>query len=139
MIFRIDPAAPLPVYLQIIEQVKRAIARGVLRPGDLLPPIRDVAVQARINRNTVARAYTELEREGLITARQGIGSIISERAAPTITRRERVRRLREQLDAALNQALLDGLDRATVEGESMALIDRLWPPVSETPPGDGKP
>ncbi len=127
MIFRIDPSATMPVYLQIIDQVKRAIARGVLRPGDLLPPIRDVAVQTRINRNTVARAYTELEREGLITARQGIGSIISERAAPTVTRRERLRRLRDQLDATLNQALLDGLDRPAVEGEVAQILDRLWP------------
>jgi GntR family transcriptional regulator len=127
MIFRIDPSATMPVYLQIIDQVKRAIARGVLRPGDLLPPIRDVAVQTRINRNTVARAYTELEREGLITARQGIGSIISERAAPTVTRRERLRRLRDQLDATLNQALLDGLDRPAVEGEVAQILERLWP------------
>jgi GntR family transcriptional regulator len=127
MIFRIDPSATMPVYLQIIDQVKRAIARGVLRPGDLLPPIRDVAVQTRINRNTVARAYTELEREGLITARQGIGSIISERAASTVTRRERLRRLRDQLDATLNQALLDGLDRSAVEGEVAQILERLWP------------
>ena len=127
MIFRIDPSAAMPVYLQIIDQVKRAIARGILRPGDLLPPIRDVAVQTRINRNTVARAYTELEREGLITARQGIGSIISERAPSTVTRRERIRRLREQLDATLNQALLDGLDRAAVEAEVDQIVERLWP------------
>lgn len=76
MIFRIDPATSKPVYQQIIDQVKYAVATGRLVEGDRLEPIRDVAVQTRVNRNTIARAYLELEREGLIRTRAGQGSFI---------------------------------------------------------------
>ena len=66
MIFQVDPASSKPVYQQLMDQVKLAIAGRRLRPGDKLPTVRDLAVQLRINRNTVARVYSELEREGAI-------------------------------------------------------------------------
>ena len=78
MLFKIDPNSPKPVYQQIVDQVKYAVAAGRLRQGDRLASIRDVAIQTRVNRNTVARAYTELEREGVIRTRAGQGSFISD-------------------------------------------------------------
>jgi GntR family transcriptional regulator len=76
MIFKIDSSSPKPVYQQLIDQVKYAVATGRLADGDRLDPIRDVAIQTRVNRNTIARAYMELEREGVIRTRTGQGSFV---------------------------------------------------------------
>jgi GntR family transcriptional regulator len=73
---RIDPASPVPLYLQVIEQISRLIARGALRPGDRLPPVRDLAVRCRINRNTAARAIQELEAAGIVRTRIGQGTFV---------------------------------------------------------------
>ena len=77
MIFDIDPNSPKPIYQQIVDQVRYALATGRLREDDRLPPIRDVAVQARVNRNTIAKAYAELEQDGVIRSRRGLGSFVS--------------------------------------------------------------
>ena len=77
MLFRPNPASGVPVYLQLIEQVKHAIDMGALSPGDQLPPIRRVAEELVINPNTVAKAYRELEHEGVIELRQGTGAFVS--------------------------------------------------------------
>ncbi len=103
MIFKIDPASQKPVYQQLIDQVKYAVAAGRLSEGDRLPPIRDVAVQARLNRNTVARAYSELEREGVIFSRAGQGSFIAPSGTSIAASRAK-KQLSEQLDALLAQA-----------------------------------
>ena len=71
MIARIDFQSGVPVYLQIVQQVKVAAATGLIRPGDPLPSVRALAEDLRINRNTVARAYAELESESVIETRQG--------------------------------------------------------------------
>ena len=78
MLFRPNPASGVPVYLQLIEQVKHAIDVGALSPGDQLPAIRRVAEDLVINPNTVAKAYRELEHEGVIELRQGSGAFVSE-------------------------------------------------------------
>ena len=72
----LDPSSPVPLYLQICEQVRRLIALGAIRPGDRLPPIRDLAVQACVNRNTVARAVQHLESEGVVRTRVGQGTFV---------------------------------------------------------------
>jgi GntR family transcriptional regulator len=75
----IKPNASLgvPIYLQLVEQVKHAIETGALRPGDQLPSIRPLAEELVINANTVAKAYRELEREGVIELRQGAGAFVA--------------------------------------------------------------
>ncbi len=75
----INPKDPLPIYAQLIEQFHDEIALGRLKPGDQLPTVRQLAVDLRITPTTVARAYAELEREGLIITQQGRGSFVSER------------------------------------------------------------
>lgn len=97
MFIKLDPSAPKPTYLQIVEEVRRAIATGALRPGDQLPTIREVAVQARVNRNTVSRAYLELEHQGLVRARQGSGSFVTD-GGTNLARRERLRQLKRMAD-----------------------------------------
>lgn len=77
MILRIDTTSSVPVYAQIVEQVKRAIASGTLRSGDALPSLRDTAIKLRINPLTVSKAYKQLEMEKLIETRHGLGSCIA--------------------------------------------------------------
>ena len=72
----IDPDAPIPIYVQIIIQIKSLIARKVLVSGDKLPSVRKLSRQLGVNPNTVARAYQELEREGIIRTTRGIGAFV---------------------------------------------------------------
>ncbi len=95
MLITVDLSNPKPVYLQITDAVRRAIALGSLQPGDRLPTIREMAVQTRVNRNTVSRAYLELEHQGLVRARQGSGVYVTDDGA------ERERSIRR--DALRNQ------------------------------------
>ena len=102
--FKLDPASPSPIYSQIIEQVRWAVAAGVLRPDDELPSVRNLASQQLINPNTVARAYLELEREGLVTKKRGTGTYVSPQAA-RLSDENRTRMVAEVLDKALRQAV----------------------------------
>jgi GntR family transcriptional regulator len=82
MILRLSPSSGVPVYLQIIEQVKHAIATGAVNAGEQLPSVRQMAEDLLINPNTVARAYRELEQEGIIELKHGAGAFISDSIAP---------------------------------------------------------
>src|SRR5687768_6274952 len=81
MMFRPNPSSGVPIYLQLMEQVKHGIETGALRPGEQLPAIRSLAEQLVINPNTVAKAYRELEHEGVIELRQGSGAFVSKNAS----------------------------------------------------------
>ena len=80
MLLRPNPSSGVPIYLQLMEQVKHAIETGALRAGEQLPGIRPVAEELVINPNTVAKAYRELEHEGIIELRHGAGAFVSENA-----------------------------------------------------------
>lgn len=92
-----------PIYQQIVAQVKYLVAAGRLKPGDEVPPIRVLAEQLRINPNTVARAYLELEREGLFAMRQGFGTTVAQ-VKNVLPRREKLRLLAEPADVLLTHA-----------------------------------
>jgi GntR family transcriptional regulator len=77
MLFRTNPSSGVPIYLQLMEQVKHAIETGALKAGDQLPGIRPLAEELVINPNTVAKAYRELEHEGVIELRHGAGAFVS--------------------------------------------------------------
>jgi GntR family transcriptional regulator len=93
----------VPIYLQIVNQVKYLVAAGRLNPGDEVPPIRVLAGQLLVNPNTVARAYLELEREGVVSKRHGSGTYVSDTGSP-LARRERMKILAERTDALLAEA-----------------------------------
>ncbi|HEY3857642.1 MAG TPA: GntR family transcriptional regulator [Verrucomicrobiae bacterium] len=93
----------VPIYLQIANQVKHLVASGRLAPGDELSPIRVLAHQLLVNPNTVARAYLELEREGVVQKRHGSGTYVSEGGSP-LARKERLRIISERVDALLVEA-----------------------------------
>jgi GntR family transcriptional regulator len=82
MLFRPNPSSGVPIYLQLMEQVKHAVETGALRPGDQLPGIRPLAEELVINPNTVAKAYRELEHAGVIELRHGAGAFVSAAARP---------------------------------------------------------
>ncbi len=96
----IDPRSPKPVYQQVVDAVKEAVAKGMLEPGDRMPAVRELASQLTINHNTVARAYQELERDRVIEVLRGRGTFIAA-SRPRPDRDDRVRavaaRIRELL------------------------------------------
>jgi GntR family transcriptional regulator len=83
MLFRPNPSSGVPIYLQLMEQVKHAVETGALRPGEQLPAIRSLAEDLVINPNTVAKAYRELEHEDVIELRHGAGAFVSANARAT--------------------------------------------------------
>jgi GntR family transcriptional regulator len=99
----ITPQDGVPIYVQIVNQVKYLVASGRLAPGEELPPIRGLASQLLVNPNTIARAYLELERAGVITKRHGSGTFVSDTKSP-LARRERVKILTQRADALLAEA-----------------------------------
>ena len=92
-----------PVYLQLVDQVKAAVASGAARAGDVLPSIRPLAEELRVNRNTVAKAYAELESQGVVETTPGRGCFISGRATP-LRKDARMQILAEEIDQAVVQA-----------------------------------
>lgn len=92
-----------PVYLQVVDQVKSAAASGAIRPGEPLPSIRPLAEELRVNRNTVAKAYAELESQGVIETIAGKGCFISNNGSP-FKKAVRVELLTREIDDAVTQA-----------------------------------
>jgi GntR family transcriptional regulator len=99
----LTPNDGVPIYKQIVNQVKYLVASGRLEPGEELPPIRVLAERLLVNPNTVARAYRELEQEGVVAKRRTAGTFVSDAGSP-LARRERLRILGERADALLAEA-----------------------------------
>jgi GntR family transcriptional regulator len=108
MHFQIDASSPVPIYAQIVGQVRAAVATGSLRAGDPLPSARQLASELRVNPNTVAQAYRELDREGLTTVVRGQGTFV---AALAVGRREeeRARVARDLVERMLAEAARIGI------------------------------
>ena len=106
----VDERDRRPIYQQVVDEIKSLIARGELRAGVNLPPVRQVAADLGVNLNTIASAYRELQREGLIIIRHGSGAVVSSNTAQEKTDDE----LRKPLRAALTQLVLAGLPRAEI-------------------------
>ncbi len=102
---RVDPKSGVPLYVQIREQIKYLIATGVLGPGDQLPTIRELAVELTVNPNTVARAYSELEREGFLATQQGRGTFVLN----NLEEKQLARLSREKLCAIVEQAIIEAV------------------------------
>ncbi|SDO29062.1 GntR family transcriptional regulator [Alkalicoccus daliensis] len=89
MYFHIDPKSSIPLYEQIVNQVKDLTIRGLLHPGEKLPSVRELSSKMVINPNTVSKAYQELERMGLLVTVQGKGTFIADKTENTVTQREK--------------------------------------------------
>ena len=103
MLIQLNFKSGKPVYLQVVDQVKSAAASGALRTGEPLPSIRPLAEQLRINRNTVAKAYAELEGQGVIETVPGRGCFLKENNSP-FRKDIRLKMVAEEIDAAIVQA-----------------------------------
>jgi GntR family transcriptional regulator len=127
MLFRVNPQSGVPVYLQLIEQVRHAVEVGALRPDDQLPAIRTVAEDLVINVNTVAKAYREMEHAGLVVLRQGTGAFVArhrEGGAPAQQAVRKARGVVQRAVAALRElGLEDGAIRRLVDSELAAGVE----------------
>jgi GntR family transcriptional regulator len=110
--FSVDPRSGVPIYLQLIEQVKRLVAMGALAPGEQLPTVKQLAMDLTINPNTVSRAYHDLERDGVIETAPGRGSFVRPNGVATDVRRN------------LSDVARTALERAVREGRSLGLKGR---------------
>lgn len=108
MDLHISTSNGLPIYLQIVNQIKFLVASGQLSAGAELPPIRALAERLLVNPNTVARAYRELEIAGMVEKRRTAGTYVSDQGSP-LARRERIRLLTDRIDALLAEASLVGV------------------------------
>ena len=127
MFFQINPAGGLPIYEQVIRQIKFAVAAEVLKPGEMVPSVREVARQLTINPNTVARAYRRLQADRVLEPVRGTGLQVATGAVKRC-RDERVRLIHQRLKEVLTEAKQSRLDseelRMLVERE-LAAVERM--------------
>jgi GntR family transcriptional regulator len=127
MVIELDLRSPVPIYQQIVEQLKKLIAVGALRPGDKLPTVREIAVQARVNRNTSARAIQILESQGIVHTRVGQGTFVSDEA-PRLAKEETSTWLEDTIEKFFAEAESRGVSpeeicRKLTEKSCLALQD----------------
>lgn len=119
---KIDPGSHVPIYLQIVDAIRAAVAAGVYRPGEALPSLRGMAVEIQVNPNTVQRAYEELEREGLIYAQRGKGLFVAERGTSCA---------QTNSEEGVRRALEEGIRAGQAAGMSGRQIQEIFRTVLE--------
>jgi GntR family transcriptional regulator len=135
MFFKPNPTSGVPIYVQLMEQVKHSIETGALRPGDQLPAIRKVAEDLVINPNTVAKVYRELEHEGVIELRHGAGAFVADVGAggEPEGRAERLRKVQGVAKGAVAKLASLGLSEEEMRRLFEAEWTRLRAAAAETP------
>jgi GntR family transcriptional regulator len=123
--FHLDARSGVPTYLQLVQQVRQSVRLGILGPGDQLPTVKEVVSSLAINPNTVLKAYRELDLEGLVEGRRGVGTFVSSDLTPSPP--EGVKELRSALQRWVGRARAAGLD-----DENMAALfaDTVRPPAA---------
>jgi GntR family transcriptional regulator len=121
--FQLKADSGVPAYLQLSQQVKQALRMGILQVGDKLPTVKEVVAEEAVNPNTVAKAYSELEHEGLVEGRQGVGTFVARRPAgpPPGTQL----RLARNLESWVCTARGEGLDDEAIESMLRATLSSL--------------
>ena len=140
MNLEIDFRSGIPIYLQVVERIKERLAAGQLRPGDQLPTVRSLAMELRVNFNTIARAYRIMDDSGIISTQQGRGTFILELPSPEVSESIRQKALQE-----LTRRYLADAERLGVSPEELEEVlnkqVRQWkenrPPVSDNLSSDG--
>ena len=113
MLIHINPSNGIPIYDQVVRQIKFALAAGALRTGELIPSVRELARQLAINPNTVARAYRQLQDEGMLTSLRGTGLQVAD-GAERQCRADRTQLIRDRIRDVLQEAKRSGLDAEEV-------------------------
>src|SRR5712672_2577783 len=106
--FNVDSKSPTPIYAQLDRSIRAAVATGQLEPGAQLPTVRQLAVDLAVNANTVARVYAQLERDGIVETRRGVGTFVRESPTPQAALAHRERELRELIQRFVGDAALLG-------------------------------
>lgn len=119
MQFQCDTTSRTPIYRQLMDQVRAGVARGRLEPGERLPSVRQLSRELVVNPNTIAKAYTELEREGTLVTQQGRGVFIAE-PRNDLTKRARQKQLEERLD----QLIVDAVHLGFTVEEFLVLLNK---------------
>lgn len=114
MNFRVNATSTQPLYLQLTQQIRHAIDTGVLQPGDSLPGIRTLAEQLVVSPNTVVKAYSELEHEGVLEMRQGSGAFVAGRKT-TKAKSDRVRQAQDRVRALVERLRTDGFSEDEIQ------------------------
>ncbi|HWG84527.1 MAG TPA: GntR family transcriptional regulator [Deinococcales bacterium] len=120
----VNPRSGVPIYLQVIDAVRRALEVGSLKPGDRLPTVREIASEHMIAPNTVQKAFTELQRLGLIESRAGVGTIILPGAGQVVHSQQQQAAI-GRLRAAAREAASLGITRTEVESALQEELDKL--------------
>lgn len=107
--FHIDARDPLPIYAQLERAIKVAIATGAMQPGERLPTVRELAVDLKINANTIAKVYAELERQGVVATKRGVGTFAQSPAAASLPRAQRAHTLHAMVERLLAEATAHGI------------------------------
>jgi GntR family transcriptional regulator len=114
MMIELDFKSHIPIYVQLVDRIKHLVATGVLKPGDQLPTVRQLAADLRVNFNTIARAYRMLDESGVISTQQGRGTYVLEPLPP-----ERAQRLREAALQELARSIVREADRMGFEPDEI--------------------
>ena len=122
--FHLETRSGVPTYLQLVQQVRQAVRLGLLRPGDQLPTVKEVVGTLTINPNTVLHAYRQLDLEGLVEGRRGVGTFVADGAAPPPP--DDMKDLRSALQRWINRARAAGLDDDQI---ATLFSDTLRPPA----------
>jgi GntR family transcriptional regulator len=125
--FSVDPHGGSPIYIQLTDQIKRAIAIGALAPGERLPTVKALAIDLKVNANTVARVYRELEQEGVIATAPGRGSFVREAGAEESVERAALDTVTIAIDNAVRESRSLGLTRDGIRTITAASIARWYP------------
>jgi GntR family transcriptional regulator len=126
-VLTIDPRSGVPIYLQIIEQIKRSVALGVLTPGEQLPTVKQLALDLTVNPNTVARAYRDLERDHVIETAPGRGSFVRANGSTETARAAAADVAAEALLQAVREAKSIGLTASQVRALFETALARWFP------------
>ena len=123
--FHLDTRSGVPTYLQLVQQVRQAVRLGILKPGDQLPTVKEVVGSLAINANTVLKAYRDLDREGLVEGRRGLGTFVSSQLPPRSP--DELKELRASLRRWVERARAAGLDE---EALTALFADTVRPAVA---------
>jgi len=132
MLFHVDTGNGLPIYEQISRQMKFAVAHGVIRTGDLIPSVREMALKLAVNPNTVARAYRDLQADGVLEPLRGEGLRVTHDAL-TLCQELRQQLLRDRLKTALLECRRGGLNEAEIRKLIEDILGETSLPVSGEP------
>lgn len=121
MLFRVDPSSHTPIYRQIVDQVRAALAAGRLMPGDRLPGVRELAQELAINLQTIAKAYAELAHEGVVETRRGLGTFVAGAA-----KRAAQKQGRDELRLKVRRLCADSLALGWTREELLECLETSW-------------